>query len=111
MVNIRAAIAERQEPVREVHNEPRLRKRCAVVEWEGTFDKGSVDVTRKQPDDESGPATISPSCSKLVAPCFVNPSLYIAVKKLMRHISRYAEVASYGGTKRQWVALTCDGLP
>ena len=60
---------------------------------------------------ESSTARVTPAKSKLVEPCFVNPSSHAAVKELMRHVGRLAGVTKYEGTERQRVAMTCDGVP
>ena len=60
---------------------------------------------------ESSTARVTPAISKLVEPCFVNPSSHAAVEELMRHVGQLAGVTRYGGTERQWVAMTCDGVP
>ena len=111
VINIRAAKATRQDVVHEVHRQRVQGKRSVVIEWEVTFKEGGVGVAKKQSGVESSTAMVTPAKSKLVEPCFVNPSSHAAVKELMRHVSRLAGVTKYGGSERQWVAMTCDGVP
>ena len=47
----------------------------------------------------------------MLDPVFVNPNNYQCLKLVLRHLGRKAGVARYGGTERQWLTVSCDGLP
>ena len=111
VIKIRAAKATQQDFFHEVHRQRVQGKRSVVIDWEVIFEEGGVGVAKKQSGVESSTAMVTPAKSKLVEPCFVNPSSHAAVKELMRHVSRLAGVTKYGGSERQWVAMTCDGVP
>ena len=63
-------------------------------------------------DPESQPLEPGPPAKTcLLEPCFVNPSLRQAIEQLLRRIGRCASVTSYGSSEREWLSLTCDGVP
>lgn len=61
-------------------------------------------------DDGSVPATKKADV-RLLEPCFVNPNSYEAVRVPLREIGTSAGLTEYGGTKRKWLTIECDGLP
>ena len=44
-------------------------------------------------------------------PTFVNPNSYQKCTEVLKKIGRKAGIERYGGKKRQWVIIECDGLP
>ncbi len=48
---------------------------------------------------------------ELLDPVFVNPNSKESLILVLRHIGTKAGVRRYGGTKRSWVIICCDGLP
>ncbi len=49
--------------------------------------------------------------TQMLDPVFVNPNNYQCLKLVLRHLGKKAGVARYGGTQRQWLTVSCDGLP
>ena len=47
----------------------------------------------------------------MLDPVFVNPNNYQSLILGLRHIGKKAGLARYGGTERQWLTVSCDGLP
>ena len=105
VVNIRSALAAQQEVIHGVHHQPKSRRRSDVVIWEGSVKEGMVVMAVDQAK------SVSRAECKLVEPCFVNPGSLAAVKELLRHIGQLASVSQYGGSKQEWLAVTCDGVP
>ena len=111
-MNIRAAKAAHQDVTREVHHQPRQRSSNDLVVWEAPVQEGRVILgANVHEGDARESQSIHPAVSALVEPCFVNPSSLAAVKVLLRHVGQCAGVAKYGGNKREWLAVTCDGVP
>lgn len=76
-------------------------RRSVVVEWQAVVKEGKLDMVRRQSLDSTSTPSICPASSKLVEPCFVNPSSHAAVKELLRHVARLAGVVQYGASDRQ----------
>ena len=48
---------------------------------------------------------------KVGEPTFLNPNSYENCREILRKIGVEAGIERYGGKKRQWVIIECDGLP
>ena len=48
---------------------------------------------------------------RLLEPYFGNPNSHKAVRVLLRKVGKQAGLEQYGGTRRSWLAIECDGLP
>ena len=48
---------------------------------------------------------------RLLEPCFVNPNSVEAVEVILRQQGQSAGLKQYGGDKREWLVVECDGLP
>ena len=44
-------------------------------------------------------------------PVFVNPNSVNNIAKILRHIGKSLGITRYGGEKRMWSFVCCDGLP
>ena len=117
VTNIREAISARKSVVTEVYREARQIRREAIVtvrpqisDLSGTQVVGQL-VRHVESEKESDSQSVRPADVHLMEPCFVNPASLKAVEELLRHIGRHAGIVRYGGKERQWLAVTCDGVP
>ena len=111
VINIRAARGAEQGVSVEVHRPQRTRVSSQVVTWTSSVQDCRVTLTSTvQGQSVQQVPLSSPAKTKLIEPCFVNPSSRAAVKESMRHVGELASVTEYGGEKREWLALTCDGV-
>ena len=112
VVNIRAVkSAQVGSVVHEVHHKHAPRTSSHTYLWDSTVIEGRVHVVWTEQEDESATPCVPTAKCVLVEPCFVNPSSLEAVKELMRHVGQLGSVTQYGGKKREWMALSCDGVP
>lgn len=117
--NIRHALSSSRSVIHEVHRSARssqregvLLMRPNIVEVSGTPTIGHVATERADVVEKSAcTGTARPVHVHLLEPCFVNPASLEAVQVLLRHVGQHAGVKQYGGTERDWLAVTCDGVP
>lgn len=117
VTNIREALAKEQSVVREPQSSGRRQRsnvvlalRPQVVEVDGV----SVvqEVSRHNVEKNASECKgVKPADVHLVEPCFVNPASLQAIEELLRHIGKQAGIKSCGGSERDWLAVTSDGVP
>ena len=114
VVNIRAAKASRADTVvREFHREPRTHVAPRTFLWSSAESEGRVRVARSEQEDEVAVPPVSEANCVLLEPCFVNPASLAALKELLRHVGELGDVSQYEkeNPRREWMALSCDGVP
>ena len=121
--NIRKAIAEanqesristeRQRQKKVVTCRPRVTRYDAVM---STTDPNTSTLQLKRRASDVPCHRDDEPCTKkehvtLLEPCFVNPNSHEAVEVILRNLGHSAGLKQYGGDKREWLVIECDGLP
>ena len=121
--NIRQAIAEasginrvsteKKKEVREVRRAHRIHVFESVSEKDN---EGIPRLSMKRKHstvigDRSEVPSVKKADVRLMEPCFVNPNSHEALRVLLRAIGTSAGLSQYGGNKRKWLPIECDGLP
>lgn len=107
--NIRDAIRQEKES-ESVERLPVKRVRVTRVPSEPIVVRPQTSTSSATSASPKGQVAADVSCS-LLEPCFVNPSSLAEVKEVLRHLGKICGLAFYGGVERQWLSVTCDGVP
>ena len=89
---------------------PQKRQRASHVSSEPIVYR-PPDFSRRFPSMQHPVVAAAEVQVKLLEPCFVNPSSLAEVKQVLRHLGEVCGVEWFGGKERQWLSVTCDGVP
>ena len=117
---VRATLAAEQEGTCRVSTEVVRQARSASIgpgtHFMYSFEAGTGTPKRKHSgrgdlEDVTEATCVPPAVIRLMEPCFVNPNSFEAIKVLLSHLGKLAGVKQCGGSERDWLVITCDGLP